>query len=262
MWIFQERFIFPGHFWQGQKWTIVPPAADHEFIQLRGATGERITLLLQKAAEKHGALADSPAPTILFFYGGGGTIAASLDLLKTWRELGANVAIVDYPGYGMSGGEPSERALYASADAAYDFLRSRSDIDPAKIIIVGQSLGTGIAIDLAARKPCAALVLFSPYTNMGAMAHLQYPWLPTSLILRHYFRSDQKIAQVSAPILIVHGRQDHTIPIQMSKDLAAIATKQNVTTLFVDADHNDLFDRTATEMNDAMRPLIERVHAK
>jgi len=262
MWTFQERFIFPGHDWQGQKWTLVQPSADRELIPLKTSLGDSIYVLFQKAAEPLGAIIRADAssrPTILFFYGGGGTIAGSIDLLSRWRAMGLNVAVVEYPGYGMSGGTSSESAFYAAADAAYDHLIHRLDIDRTKLIIAGQSLGTGVAVDLASRKPVAALALFSPYTNITAMAHVEYPWLPTSFLLRHFFRSDQKIGFITAPILIAHGDHDRTIPVQMSHALAATAKQALVNTVFVDADHNDLFDRAANEMDGAMHNLVGRL---
>lgn len=259
LWKFQEKLIFPGHAFQGSAWSILKPSADRELVQLKTSTGDLIYLLFQKPSQTPDA-SDSARPTILFFYGGGGTLAGSIDLLSTWRALGANVAAVEYPGYGMSSGAPTETAFYAAADAAYDYLVARKDVVQSKLIVSGQSMGTGIAVDLASRKPVAALALFSPYCSIPAMARLRYPWLPTSLLLRHHFQSDRKIEQVTAPILIAHGNHDRTIPAQMSRDLAMVATKARVKTIFVEADHVDLFDAAGKELAAAMRQLIEQVN--
>lgn len=265
MWAYQERFIFNGHGWQGHQWTILEPSADRELIPLKTSKGDSIYLLFQKATEPDGkvVLADAASrATILFFYGGGGTLAGSLELLSKWRALGINVSAVEYPGYGMSGGLPSEAAFYAAADAAYEHLVNRRDIDRKKLIVSGQSLGTGVAVDLASRKAVAALALFSPYTSVTAMAGVEYPWLPTSLMVRHAFRSDQKIQQVKVPILIAHGKNDRLIPTRMPQALASAVGLQRAKLLLVDADHIDLFDRAARELDAALQNLVDQVDGR
>jgi pimeloyl-ACP methyl ester carboxylesterase len=258
----QERFIFGGHAWQGHQWTIVKPAADRELIQLKTSLGDPIYIALEKATDPlgGGVRADAAScPTMIFFYGAGGTLAGSLDVFATWRTLGLNVVGVEYPGYGMSGGQPSEKSIYSAAEAAYDYLLNRADIDHLRIISSGQSLGTGVAVELAIRRKVAAVALFSPYTSMKEMAHIDYPWLPTSLILKHHFRTEDKITQLTCPLLIAHGTKDSIIPIEMSRRLAIAAKNAQVTTVFVQTDHVDLFDHAGTEMADALRGLIARV---
>ncbi len=258
----QERFIFGGHAWQAQPWTIVKPASDRELIALRTSLGDTVYIALEKATDPLGGAVRADAascPTMIFFYGAGGTLAGSLDVFATWRTLGLNVVGVEYPGYGMSGGLPSENSIYAAAEAAYDYLLTRADIDHSRIISAGESLGTGVAVQLAVRRKVAAVALFSPYTSMKEMAHIDYPWLPTSLILKHHFRTEDKISQLTCPLLIAHGTQDSIIPIEMSKRLAKAATKAQVTTVFVQTDHVDLFDHAGTQMSDALRGLIAKV---
>jgi fermentation-respiration switch protein FrsA (DUF1100 family) len=154
---------------------------------------------------------------------------------------------------------PSENSIYSAAEAAYDYLLTRSDIDHSRIISSGQSLGTGVAVELAIRRKVAAVALFSPYTSMKEMAHIDYPWLPTSLILRHHFRTEDKISLLTCPLLIAHGTKDSIIPIEMSRRLAAAAKHAQVTTVFVPTDHVDLFDHAGTQICDALRGLIARV---
>jgi pimeloyl-ACP methyl ester carboxylesterase len=265
LWAEQEWFIFPGHGWQGQQWTIVESSADHDVIPFKTSLGDQVYLYFGKATDPLGAAAlpdASSRPTILFFYGNGDEMQGTTDLARLWRTLGTNVAVLEYPGYGMSGGKPGELAFYAAADAAFDALRARADVNDAKIIVAGQSAGTGVAVDLASRKPVAAVALFSGYTTMQAMAHHDFPWLPTSLILRHHFRNIDKIGSITAPILIVHGTEDRRIPVSMSRELAAAAKKAQVTTLFISADHNDVFTRGGVETSDALRNLINAVNTR
>jgi uncharacterized protein len=262
--MFQEWLIFPGQSTQGRRDAMIPPMRDGELVQLDTAHGDRIAILFGKAMTAKGAIREDCAarPTIIFFYGNAMCLADAVDFCLEWRKLGANVVGVEYPGYGMSTGKAGEQAFYAAGDAAYDYLLARSDIDRTKIIPTGLSIGTGVAIDLASRKPVAALALFAPYTSLDDLARHSFGWLPTSKILRHHFRNDQKIGSLQVPILIVHGSRDRIIPAEMSSRLAKSATKAQVTTMFVDTDHNDLFELAGDELNAAMHTLIERVGAQ
>jgi fermentation-respiration switch protein FrsA (DUF1100 family) len=152
-----------------------------------------------------------------------------------------NVLIPEYVGYGMSGGRAGEAGCYATAEAAYAYVLTRKDVDPDKIVAAGWSLGAAVAVDLASRKPVAGLVIFSAFTSMVEMARLHFPYLPASLLLRHRFESESKIARVRCPILIGHGRDDRLIPHAMSDRLAAAAGGP-VSRFSVDgAGHNDFY---------------------
>jgi pimeloyl-ACP methyl ester carboxylesterase len=248
----QEWLIFPGHASQGKKYALVNPPMDSELVPLKTSTGDQIYVLF---CQNH-----TPGrPTLIFFYGNAMSLADAVGFCEGWRKLGANVLGVEYPGYGMSSGKPSEKAFYAAADAAYDYAVSRNDIDKTKIIPVGLSLGSGVAVDLASRKPVAGLMLFAAYTSLDDVAHKQLPWLPTSLILRHHFNSLQKIADLKIPILIAHGTHDSIIPTEMSHRLVAAATNAQVTSLFVDSDHNDLFELAGKQLDAAMAKFIEQI---
>jgi hypothetical protein len=257
----QEQFIFPGHSTQGIKDAQVKPADGSELVPLKTAQGDSIYVLFGKAMNPDGSPRTDSAsrPTIIFFYGNAMCLAWSLDICHDWQKVGANVLAVEYPGYGMSSGKPSEAAFYSAADAAYDYVVSRGDIDRNKIIPVGLSLGTGVAVDLASRKPVAGLALLAPFTSVDELAQHLMPLLPTSLILKHHFRSEQKISEMKIPILIVHGNHDSLIPNEMSHRLAAAAKNAQVTTLFVDSDHNDLFQEAGEQIDQAMAQLVQRV---
>jgi fermentation-respiration switch protein FrsA (DUF1100 family) len=170
-------------------------------------------------------------------------LADSFGIFEDFRRLGCNVMVGEYVGYGMSTGRAGEQALYQTADACWDHLQSRDDIDPTKIIVAGWSLGAAVAIDLASRKPVIGLATFSAFTSMSNMAHKLVPWLPTSLLLRHRFDSLSKIAQIKVPILILHGQNDRIIPFAMQSELfKAAKSSPRVKTVTILSDHNDLFD--------------------
>jgi pimeloyl-ACP methyl ester carboxylesterase len=258
VWMFQEQLIFPGHSAQGHPDTIVRPTREAELVPLKTAMGDQIYVLFGKANNHDRSIrADAASrPTLIFFYGNGDNLANMSSICLDWRLLGTNVLGVEYPGYGMSSGSPGEEPFYAAADAAYDYLVQRSDIDKTRIIPVGQSLGTGVAVELATRKPVAGLILLSPYTSMKDMAQNMFPWLPTGLILKHHFNNEQKIGSLQIPVLIVHGKHDSLIPPEMSKRLAHAAAKASVTLTLVNTDHNDLFDQE-DEINAGIEKLIE-----
>jgi hypothetical protein len=239
----QSWMIFPGHSTQGTKLARIAPARDHELVELKTGDGTKIVAVFGKALSADGTILDDShkRPTVLFFYGNGMCAADFMGEFRKFRKLGANVMVPDYAGYGMSGGKPSEASFYATADACWDYLVSRQDIDKSKIIPAGWSIGAAVAIDLASRKPAGALAIFSSFTSMPDMAHHLLPWLPTSMLVKHRFDNAHKIPQIKLPTLIVHGRHDQIIPFFMSQRLATIAPGP-ITTLWLETDHNDLFD--------------------
>ncbi len=183
-------------------------------------------------------------PTLLFFYGKGGSFEDSRQWFQSFRRLDANVLMPDYVGFGQSGGQESEANCYATAQACYQYLRRQPDIDQKSLVIAGFSLGSGVAVDLAARElqarqPVAGLALFAAYTSLAEEAHQEYPIYPTPLLrllLKYPFNSEQKMPGVACPVLLVHSRADRLIPFWMSDRLAA-ACSGHVTRLNID--HSD-----------------------
>ena len=159
---------------------MVRPRADAELVTLSTANGDRVVALFGPALTREGEPHPeaSRRPTLLYFYGNGMCLNDTLEQFDHFRRLGANVLIPDYVGYGMSGGQPGESGCLATADAAYDHLQSRRDVDPRAIVAVGWSLGGAVAIDLASRRPVAGLAAFSTFTSMVEMARRNFPFLP------------------------------------------------------------------------------------
>jgi len=262
LYAFQTRMIFPGAATQGTAGAVVEPRAGTELVRLATARGDRVLALFGPALTAEGRPhPDAPQrPTLLYFYGNGSCLRDAADYdLPRFRRLGVNVLIPDYVGYGMSGGLPSETGCYETADAVYEHLRARRDVDPQKIVAVGRSLGGAVAIDLAARRRLAGLVVFSTFTRMTDMARRQFPILPVSLLLRHRFDSLSKIGRVTCPILIGHGRIDRVVPHGMAALLAA-AAKTPVTAFSVDgADHNDLEMIDDDQVSGALRTFLDAI---
>jgi fermentation-respiration switch protein FrsA (DUF1100 family) len=239
----QTRLIFPGQATQGQASSVVMPPAGTERLTLRTADGVPIVALFGPALAPDGRPVRDAAqrPTLLYFYGNGDCLNDCLPEFTAFRRLGVNVLIPDYAGYGMSGGSAGETACYATADAAYASLLTRRDLDPKRIVAAGWSLGSAVAIDLAARKPIRGLVAFSAFSSMTDMARRQYPFVPVSLLLRHRFENRQKLARIACPVLLAHGTRDTFVPFAM-RDCLAAAARGLVTRVDVPgAHHGDIF---------------------
>ena len=248
-----ERVILPGAAHQGRSEAILQPNPHYELFPLQVQGGRMIAAEFGSALDAEGRpiTASKPCPTMLFLYGNGAYLARCQKLFEGLRRLGVNVMIPEYPGYGMSEGRASERGCYAAADAAYDYLISRSDIDRAQIIVAGHSLGGGVAIDLASRRQVAALITLSTFTSIRDVLHANLPgpasWLAPLFTARCRFESLTKLPTVSCPIFIIHGTADTLVPPWMADQLANGATAK-VTRLSVEgADHISILDMSADE---------------
>jgi hypothetical protein len=258
----QKYMLFPGAFIHDRASSNVSAGPDHEIITLHNVRGHRIKMVFGAAEDADGkVLADaSTRPTVLFFYGNGDCIATSMGLFRTFRRLGANVLIPEYVGYPMSSGRPSEQAFYDTAISAYDYLLTRKDVDPKQIIVVGRSIGSGPAVDLAVRKPVAGLATFSAFTSMDEMAQKVVPFYPTALLCRAHFDNWRKIPDVKCPIFLAHGTKDVFVPFAMMARLAKQA-KGPITVVPVDgADHNEIFKIGGTALMDKFGDFVDSIH--
>jgi len=263
MWALQDKLVFPGASSQGRSTSIVQSSSRHELIELRTRDNVKTFAVFASAANPYpqpgdAAVAKASATTILF-YGNGDFLANALGWVSYFRDLAVNVLAVEYVGYGMADGKPSEAAFYATAEAAYDYALTRADVDPRQIIPTGISIGCAPAIDLAVRRPTAGVVCFSPFTSLGAMGREVMRLLPTSLLLSHKFDNQSKLASYGMPIFITHGRRDRVIPFGMSEDLVRTA-RGPVTFLPVDdADHNNLLEAGYDQITPALRSYFESI---
>jgi fermentation-respiration switch protein FrsA (DUF1100 family) len=150
--------------------------------------------------------------TVLFLHGNAGNISHRLDSLKIFHGLGLNILIIDYRGYGLSQGTPSEQGTYLDAEAAWLYLRQERDIPANRIIIFGRSLGGAVAAHLASSQRPAALIIESTFTSAADVAADLYPWLPARWLCRFRYNTLQTIASIDCPLLIVHSDDDEVIP--------------------------------------------------
>ncbi len=256
--VFQTAIIFPGAATQGRADCVVRRFQGSELVELKTTDGEKVVALFGPAMTATGTAHPDAKnrPTLLYFYGNGMCMADCEGEFLKFRQRGFNVMVPDFLGYGMSGGKPSESGVYATADACFDHLLSRDDIDRKKIVPTGWSLGASAAIHLASARKVPALVAISAFTSMSDMARWHYPLVPAKLFLHHHFENEQKIRSVRCPVFIAHGTRDGIIPFAMSNRLAEAAagkvTKYDVT----DGDHNDIYDVGGTGLLDAIERFV------
>jgi len=267
---FQRPLVFNAgysHTWGAADKAVVPPGARR--VLFKTTAGDRVSAYYGSALRADGLPDPNSArrPTLLFFYGQGGSLNGCRAWFQSFRRLDVNVLMPDYVGFGQSGGQESESNCYLTAEAAYRYLRARPDVDQQSLVIAGYSLGSGVAVDLAAREstahqPVAGLALFAAYTSLADEAHRQYPVYPTfllRLLLRYPFASEQKMPRVTCPTLIVHSRADRLIPFWMSERLAA-ASGGPVTRLAVArGGHADYFGAEGRPVFAVLGRFIEKI---
>lgn len=209
----QERLIFPRDYARGR--TQATPRGV-ESVWITADDGSRVEAWLVPGA---GVGPGAPGPLALFFHGNGELIDTNLDTAALYTQWGVSVLLAEYRGYGRSQGDPSQAAIVADMARFYDLMAARPEVDPARIIFHGRSLGGGVAAALAAERPPAALILESTFTSLAALARSR--GLLESLC-RHPFRTDRVLPGLGKPVLILHGADDELIPPAHARQLHAI----------------------------------------
>ncbi len=176
--------------------------------------------------------------TILYFHGNAGHMGDRSEKFRAFLNHGFNVLSVSYRGYGNSGGKPSEEGLYNDARAAAKYLLD-NDISFSNIIIFGESLGSGVAVQLATEYKAKAIVLEAPYISVTQRASELYPVIPVKLLLKDRFESIKKIKNVKSPLLILHGELDKVIPIKQGRQLLEAANEPKKGIFYPNIGHTD-----------------------
>lgn len=235
---------YPQGFWAAQAQL---GAAD---VWLDTADGVRI----------HGWQIDRPGSPLvtIYFHGTGGNITDRFDHFREITSAGSSLLMIDYRGYGKSGGQPSEDGIYRDADAAYDYLlKSHS---ARQIIVQGESLGTAVAVDLASRRPCAAVVLEAPFTSGKDVASTVLPIIGP--LVTWSFDSQKKIGRIRAPILIIHGDRDEIIPTRLGQRLFASAPEPKSIWIVPGAHHNDIVETAGARYREYLGSCYARIAPK
>ncbi len=230
MWLLQRKLIyFPS--------AEVP---DPRAIGLVGAS--RVTFLTRDGLTLNGWFVNrtaAPESVVLVFNGNAGNRAHRASFADALARLGNAVFLFDYRGYGGNPGSPSESGLRMDARAARSYLLSRSDVDPKALVYFGESLGTGVAVELASEHPPAGLILRSPFTSLTAVGQHHYSWLPVGWILRDRFATLDRTRNIRVPLLVIAGDRDQIVPFSQSRQVFDAANEPKSLLVIPNADHND-----------------------
>jgi uncharacterized protein len=212
---------------------VLPAAAglpEAEEVPLTAADGVRI-------AAWHVPPRDGK-PVILYFHGNGGALRFRVERFRRLVADSIGLVALEYRGYGGLAGSPSEVGLIADGEAAYRFAAARY---PARqVVLWGESLGSGVAVAVAAEHPVGRVILEAPFTSAVAVGARHYWYLPVSLLMKDQFRSDSRIGKVTAPLMIMHGVHDSVVPYAMGEQLFDLANQPKHLVRFLDGGHEDL----------------------
>jgi uncharacterized protein len=236
LFVAQRAFIFPIP----QTLRTAPAAAgfpEAEEHILTTEDGEKVIIWHVPAKPGHAV--------VIHFPGNGDYLAGLVGRFRDMTSDGTGLVALSYRGYAGSSGRPSEQGLLRDAAAAYAFAAAR--YKPDRIIVWGFSLGSGVAVALAADRPVGQLILEAPCTSVTDVAAVLFRLVPVRWLVRDQFRSDERIARVTAPLLIMHGARDATIPISFGERLFALANEPKQFVRFPEGAHNDLDNYGAIE---------------
>lgn len=177
------------------------------------------------------------APVVLYFQGNGAGLSVRANRFRAIVSDGTGLAALGYRGYSGSTGRPSEAGFLRDAATLYDFAVAR--YGTSRIVPWGESIGTGVAVALAAEQPVARVVLESPFTSAVDIAASAYFFVPVRWLMKDQFRSDQRIGKVRAPVLVLHGDRDDVVPIAYGERLYERITAPKRFVRLPNANHND-----------------------
>ena len=229
--------------WLAQRKLIYLPfgeAPDPESVGLTGVASA--TLETEDGLKLSGWFVrpdQTPWFTVIVFNGNAGNRAMRAPLAARLRQHGIATLLFDYRGYGGNPGVPTERGLIADARAARRYVASRRDVDQLKVAYFGESLGTAVAVQLAAELPPARLILRSPFGSLAEVGQIHYPFLPVQWLLRDRFASSEFIGGIHVPLLVIAGDSDRIIPLAHSRRLFAAGNEPKSFVVIRNADHND-----------------------
>jgi fermentation-respiration switch protein FrsA (DUF1100 family) len=230
--VMQRALLYPA----GKE---VPDAALAAAVGIRIVTTEtpdglHLTHWYRPPAEPNG-------PVLVVFHGNAGHVGDRAPKLVELMRAGFGLLLAGYRGYGGNPGRPSEAALSADARLLLDWLAGQG-VAPERTVLYGESLGTGIAVKMATERPAAAVILEAPYTSVAAVAQARYWYLPARWMVLDRWDSHARVDRINAPLLLMHGLRDRTIPVRFGRRLFAAAAEPKEILLVDDAEHSNLYD--------------------
>jgi len=199
--------------------------------------------------------AESARGVILFCHGNAGNISHRLDSIQIFHQLGLDVFIFDYRGYGESEGKPTEQGTYTDAEAAWRYLVEERQVSPNEVIVFGRSLGAAVATQLAQSHMPRALILESAFTSLPDIAAKLYPYLPVRLLLRFKYNTAEYLSRVNCPVLIVHSRNDEIMPFSHGRQLFEMANEPKEF-LEITGTHNEGFITSGKRYEEGLSAFI------
>jgi fermentation-respiration switch protein FrsA (DUF1100 family) len=238
----------------------LPNVAGRELVATPRALGlnyEDVTLETSDGVSVHGWFVPGESRRVLlYFHGNAGNISHRLHTIRLFHELSLSVFIIDYRGYGQSGGKPTEDGLYRDAAAAWQHLTGERGIAPGDIILFGRSLGGSVAAWLAAQEKPGALIVDSAFTSVPDIGQEVYPWLPVRMLSRFQHATLKYVAQAPCPVLVVHSRDDEIIPFHHGETIFS-AVPGPKTFLEIRGGHNDAHATSAAAYYDGLRSFLD-----
>lgn len=201
--------------------------------------------------------AKEPRATVLYFHGNAGNIAGRRDIAESLAALGCDVFLSEYRGYGKCEGKPTEKGITLDAEAAYDHLTRTLGVPPSKLILYGESLGSGSVIELATRHPCAGVVLQCPFTSIRDMAGRVVPLFPAHWFMASKFDNIGRIPSVKVPKLFLATRQDEVVPYKLTKRLYEAAPEPKTWVEFQGIGHNDIPSLKRRDWMEAVSKFVD-----
>jgi fermentation-respiration switch protein FrsA (DUF1100 family) len=247
VWAFQRRLLYIA---AGRADGDAPSGVRHAtYVAADGATVHTYELDVVGATR-----------TVVYFHGNGEVIGDDVGMARELARLGLSVVLVEYRGYGhAAGGAPTEAGLYADAEAPLRALAARG-VDASHVVLWGQSLGTGVAAEMASRGLGGALVLVSPYTSMRDVAAKHFPWLPARLLTRDHFDTLDKAPSIHVPTVVLHGTDDEIVPFAMGEHVAGAIPGARLFRV-EGGHHNDLFAGAGARRVEELVVALPGAHA-
>lgn len=248
LYLYQNRLVYLSDY-PSRELSTTPAQIGLEF--------ESVTLAASDGVRLHGWFLphEEPRATLLFFHGNAGNISHRLDSLAMFHQLGLSVLIIDYRGYGRSGGEPSEEGIYRDAEAAWHHLTLERQIAADRILLFGRSLGGAVAGYLASQQEALGVMLESTFTSAPDLASDLYPWLPARWLTRFDYDTRSRLSAIGMPLMVIHSKQDEIIPFSHAEALYKGATTPK-RFLQLDGSHNHGFLTNRKRYHEALDEFI------
>jgi len=247
LFVFQSSYIY----YPERVLSVAPQSIGLQFESVSFETSDRIKL------SGWFVPSESARGVILFCHGNAGNISHRLDSIQIFHQLGLDVFIFDYRGYGQSEGKPTEQGTYKDAEAAWRYLIEERQVKPNEVIIFGRSLGGAVASWLAQSHTPGGLILESTFTSLPDIAAGLYPYLPVRLLLRFEYNTAESLGSINCPVLIVHSRDDEIMPFSHGRQLFEIARAPKQF-LEISGTHNEGFTTSGKRYKDGLHTFISQ----